>query len=215
MIPTFIICRDRYTYTLNLINWLERCGVCDIYLIDNDSTYEPLLDYYETTPHTVIKTGSNGGHLVPWRGGFVSKYAGSKHYIVSDPDVLPVNECPLDIFDHFLSILDRYPDIKRIGPGLKIDDIPDHYSLKHAVLNQESENWKYPSPEPGLYLAPIDTTLALHKPGSDHGFGNCARTSFPYIARHMPWYMNSSNLAEDEIHYRSRLNPASSNWSRG
>lgn len=215
MIPAFIICRDRYTCTVNLVKWLESCGIEDIYLVDNDSTYEPLLQFYEETPHTVLKTGRNGGHLAPWYDGYVGQYASSKYYIVSDPDVIPIEECPLNIFDYYMSIFEKYSNIKRIGPALRIDDIPDHYSLKHAVLHQESENWQYPCPEPGIYLAPIDTTLALHRPGVGHGLDNCARTSYPYLARHTPWYVDSSNLTEEEIHYRSRLNPSSSNWNRG
>lgn len=214
MIPAFIICRDRFTCTVNLTKWLESAGIEDIYLIDNDSTYEPLLDFYEKTNHTVIKMGNNHNHLIPWNGGFIDKYAKNKHYIVSDPDILPIEECPFDIFEYFLSILDRYPQIKRIGPGLKIDDLPDHYSLKSSVIDQETENWRYPSLEPGIILAPIDTTLALHRPNVGHGLGDCARTDFPYLARHTPWYIDSNNISDEERHYRSRLDRAVSHWNR-
>lgn len=215
MIPAFIICRDRYTCTVDLVNWFESCGIQDIYLIDNDSTYEPLLEYYEKTPHTVIKTEHNGGHLIPWVGGYVSKYAENKYYVVSDPDVMPIEECPLDMFDYFMSLLEKYPQIAKIGPGLKIDDLPDHYSLKQAVIDHESNFWRVESPEPEVYFAPIDTTLSLHKPGIGHQFHDCIRTGFPYLARHLPWYVDSNNLTEEERHYRSRLSPTVSNWNKG
>lgn len=215
MIPAFIICRDRYNCTVNLVKWLESCGIQDIYLIDNDSTYEPLLEYYKSTPHTVIKTGHNGGHLIPWSGGYVSTYASGRNYVVSDPDVMPIEECPLDMFDYFISLFEKYPQVEKIGPGLKIDDLPDHYSLKDGVITHESQFWSMESPESDIYFAPIDTTLALYKSHIGHQFHNCIRTGFPYLARHLPWYVDSQNLTEEETYYRSRLNPSVSNWNKG
>lgn len=215
MIPAFIICRDRYTCTLGLIQYMESCGIQEIYLIDNDSTYEPLLEYYETTPHTVIRIGHNGGHLIPWNGGYVTKYASGRNYIISDPDVVPIEECPTDMFDYYLSIFDRYSDVEKIGPGLKIDDLPDCYSLKQAVISHESQFWVTESPEPGLYRSPIDTTLSLNRPHIGHQFHNCLRSDYPYLARHTPWYVDSRNLSDEEKHYRSRLSPSVNNWNRG
>lgn len=215
MIPAFIICRDRYTCTIGLVKWLESCGIQDIYLIDNDSTYEPLLEYYENTPHTVIRTGHNGGHHIPWNGGYVSKYASMQHYIVSDPDVMPIEECPTDMFEYFMSLFDKYPQIEKIGPGLKIDDLPDHYSLKRNVIAHESQFWRAESPEPGVYFAPIDTTLSIHKPHIGHQFHNCIRTDSPYLARHLPWYVDSNNLTKEEKHYRSRASQSVTNWNKG
>lgn len=215
MIPAFIICRDRYTCTVDLVNWLESCGIQDIYLIDNDSTYEPLLEYYESTAHTVLRTNHNGGHHIPWNGGYVSRYAEGKYFIVSDPDVMPIEECPKDIVDYYMELLSRYPNVDKIGPGLKIDDLPDHYTLKQGVIAHESQFWRNESPEPGLYYSPIDTTLALHRPGIGHQLDPSIRTDFPYLARHTPWYVDSNNLTEEETHYRSRLSPSVNNWNRG
>lgn len=215
MIPAFIICRDRYTCTLQLISYLEACNIQEIYLIDNDSTYKPLLEYYESTPHTVIRTGHNGGHHIPWNGGYVATYARGRNYIISDPDVVPIEECPTDMFEYFTSVLDRYPDVDKIGPGLKIDDLPDHYALKQAVINHESQFWRTESPEPGLYRSSIDTTLSLHRPHIGHQLERCMRSDFPYLARHTPWYVDSTNLSEEEMHYRSRLSPTVNNWNKG
>ena len=46
MIPVYIICRDRVTPLKELVSWLEKTGEADIHLIDNDSTYPQLLEYY-------------------------------------------------------------------------------------------------------------------------------------------------------------------------
>lgn len=215
MIPIFIICRDRFSCTIDLINWFEKCGYGErIYLIDNDSTYEPLLEYYKSTSHNVIKTGGNHGHLAPWTLNIIQEKAKDEYYIVSDPDVLPIEECPLDAIAYFRHILNKYPDRTKVGPNLKIDDIPDCYHLKNNVIKHESQYLHWHSPEPGLIFAPIDTTLALYKPNAGQDFSYSIRTHYPYMARHTPWYIDSENLTEEEKHYRSRLNPGITNWNR-
>ena len=59
--PVFINCRDRLAPLRTLVEWLEQAGSTEVYLLDNDSTYEPLLDYYSQTPHTVVRLGRNWG----------------------------------------------------------------------------------------------------------------------------------------------------------
>jgi hypothetical protein len=44
--PIFVNCRDRLESLLALLDFLERAGQEQIYLLDNDSTYPPLLEYY-------------------------------------------------------------------------------------------------------------------------------------------------------------------------
>lgn len=211
--PIFIICRDRYRCTLDLINWLEKAGQQNIFLIDNDSRYEPLLKYYSLTPHTVIRTGANYGHHVPWTYGLIERYAKDNYFIVSDPDILPVEECPLDAIDFFRYCLDKYQDRTKAGFGLKIDDIPDHYVNKQAVLQHESEFWSGHSPEPNVIYANLDTTFALYRPGATVDIFTSIRTTGPYLARHTPWYIDSSDLALDEMFYRQRLSRSFNHWN--
>ena len=58
-LPIFINCRDRVTPLRDLVAWLERAGHQRIILVDNDSTYEPLLEFYEQSPHEVVRLGQN------------------------------------------------------------------------------------------------------------------------------------------------------------
>lgn len=211
--PIFIICRDRYSCTIDLINWLEKTGQENIYLIDNDSRYEPLLEYYKTTPHTVIRTAFNFGHHVPWTFGCVEKYASNQFFIVTDPDILPVEDCPLDAIDRFKYLLDKYPHITKAGFGLKIDDLPDHYSKKQDVIAHESQFWLGHMPEEDVIYANIDTTFALYRPGATVDIFNSIRTTGRYLARHTPWYIDSNNLSYEETFYRKRLSRAINNWN--
>ena len=45
-IPVFIICRDMVTPLGDLVAWLERNGHQRLILVDNASTYPPLVEYY-------------------------------------------------------------------------------------------------------------------------------------------------------------------------
>ncbi len=212
--PILIICRDRLSCLLQLLNWLEGAGHERIYLMDNDSTYEPLLEYYETTPHQVVRLGFNSGHTGIWNTGYVDKIAGDEHFVVTDPDVIPVEECPLDAVDYFRGILDRHADRTKAGFTLKIDDLPDHFKYKKEVIRHESQYANWGGPEPRCNFAPIDTTFALYKPHAQPDISYSVRTTKPYEARHLPWYIDTSNLDDEELYYRQHANPDITSWNK-
>jgi hypothetical protein len=217
--PVFINCRDRVSSLREMVDWLERAGQSRIYLVDNESTYPPLLDYYEATPHTVIKLRRNLGHKAIWESGVIDEYAAGEHYAATDPDIVPIEECPLDALQHFRAILDRYPDRAKVGFGLKIDDLPGRYRFAAEVRAWEGQFWTREL-EPGIYDAPIDTTLALHRPGTDfHAEGarpewaGALRTGHPYVARHAAWYVDSDNPDEEERYYRQHARADVTHWN--
>ena len=211
--PIFINCRDRFTTTFQLVSWLESVGQENIYLIDNDSKYEPLLDWYKKTNHKVIYLNTNGGHIAPWSHGVIEKYANDSYYIVSDPDILPVEECPHDAIDYFRHLLDKYESRTKCGFGLKIDDIPDNFLFKDKVLQHESQYHNWIGPEPSVLFAPIDTTFALYRPNAGPDISASIRTKEPYLCRHLPWYVDSLNPGQEEEYYVNRADQAINSWS--
>lgn len=211
--PIFIICRDRVTYLSQLVDWLEKAGHERIHLMDNDSTYQPLLDYYEKSPHTVVRLGGNTGHNGLWTMGLMKEYKQEDEYfVVSDPDVIPSEDCPDDAVDYFRHILDNHDTRTKVGFGLRIDDIPDHYRFKQNVIDYETHFWHY-GPGMGLHFAPIDTTFALYRPGSTQDISFSCRTGFPYVARHMSWYIDSNNVPEEEEYYIANAHPRINTWN--
>lgn len=212
--PIFIISRDRLSCLVDLVSWLEKCGHQNIFIVDNDSTYEPLLEWYKTTSHIVLFQYENTGHNGIWRNGVIEKYASDKFYVVTDPDVVPVENCPTDAVDFFYSLLLRYPHITKAGFSLKIDDIPNCFKFKNEVISHESNYMNGPSPEEGVIFAPIDTTFALYRPGSDASIHSCIRTKAPYEARHIPWYIDSSNIDEEEKYYREHMSTRINSWNQ-
>lgn len=209
--PIFITCRDRVAGLIQLVDWLERAGHERIYLIDNHSAWPALLEYLDQTPHTVVRLRENAGHTAPWAAGAVERYASGERYVVTDPDVVPDEDCPLDAVEHLASIIDRYPIYRKVGLGLRIDDLPEHYSLRDVVIAWESQFWMR-KVRSGLYHAPVDTTFAIYEAGCGHQTTPTARTGAPYVARHLPWYADSNAIDEEERFYRARGRPGISNW---
>jgi hypothetical protein len=209
--PIFINCRDRLSCLLELIDWLEAVNQRRIYLVDNGSTYPKLLEYYASSPYEVVQLGENLGQHAPWTSGLVGRYASGEFYAVTDPDVVPVAECPTGAIDHFRELLERYPDRTKVGFGLKIDDLPRRYRLSEAVVEWESKYWER-EVEPGVFDAQIDTTFALYRPGATFEFASSLRTGPPYVARHTAWYMNSRWPTREERFYRRHARQNVMTW---
>lgn len=211
-IPVVINNFNRLTFPSKLIEFLERCGFTNIVILDNNSTYPPLLEFYRNCSHKVIRELKNHGHLAFWKCGLYRKYKWN-YFVYSDPDVMPIDECPKDFIKYFKEILDENYKLDKIGFGIKIDDLPDSFCIKDRVIEYEKRYWEK-EVKPNLYEAPIDTTFALYKPFSNLLRGeiytlSAFRTNFPFLIRHLPWYVDSNKFSEEELFYMRTCNSSS------
>lgn len=209
--PIFIICRDRLTPLLQLIGWLEKNGYTNIILVDNQSTYLPLLDYFVSTPYQVLRLDRNVGHRSPWVSGAVQLIAQDTYYVVTDPDVIPDDGCPSNALAYFRKLLNAYSAFDKVGFGLLINDLPAHYSLRDHVIEWEKQFWKL-EVEPNVYDAGVDTTFALYRPRTEYFIHPSLRTGKPYVARHLPWYTDSTKLSVEDRYYRNHANQTVNSW---
>lgn len=212
-IPIVINNFNRLTFLLQQIRFLEGCGFTNIVIVDNNSTYPPLLKFYESCKYTVIRERTNYGHLAFWKSGLYNKYKWN-YFVYTDSDVVPVEECPKNFIEYFKSVLDENYHLDKVGFGIKIDDLPDSFALKEIIINHERRFWET-EVAPGIYRAQIDTTFALYKPFSDLRFGEAStqpayRLGYRYLIRHLPWYTDSQNLSEEEKFYLQTSNNSSS-----
>lgn len=207
--PVFVICHDRLSLLRELVEWLELAGCDEIHLVDNGSTYEPLLNYLETSPHSVTYL-ANLGNESPWEAGLIERYAAGRRYVVSDFDVLPEPTCPLDAIEYLGSLLDRYEPVRKAGLGLRIDDLPPTPRSEY-VRSAEKAYWRRVV-RPGVYSGHIDTTFALYRENSTFSFGPALRTGSPYVARHLPWYEDPDNEDEERRYYRCHADPEMTWW---
>lgn len=219
--PVFILCRDRLACLLELVTWLERSGTERIVLVDNDSAYEPLLEYLQKTPHEVVRLRRNVGKHALWSERRLGRMAGTRPFVYTDPDVVPVPECPRDAVSRFGDLLARHHDVAKVGFGLRIDDLPAHYRFRPEVIEWESQFWRPEiEVEPKVYRCAIDTTFAVYRCWSSTPPAlDALRTGFPYVARHTTWYVDSGAPSAEEAFYAARLergtveSPGTSTWS--
>lgn len=215
-VPVFIISYNRLNYLKRLIDWLERRKLTNITIIDNASSYPPLLHYLEELPYRVVRLRENLGHLALWKCGLFTDIVSSSYFILSDPDVVPVEECPDDVIECFYNKLVENPSLTKCGFSLLLEDIPHDYPLRDSVMKVESPYWENPLPDGSGYTAPLDTTFALYRPGvppEDPRWFSAVRLAPPYAARHLPWYETGPEADGEGQFYREHCRPQFSFWS--
>jgi hypothetical protein len=208
-IPIFIVSYNRKIDLEKLINRLLTDGYANIIVLDNHSDDIALLEYLNKINKDKVKViflKKNYGHKVLWESHLFDDIIESSYYVLTDPDVVPIEQCPSDYVELFYNILQMYPKKTKVGFALKLNDIPDSYPFKYPIIRFESFYWEKVLPfKSTIYDANIDTTFALYKPGkySEKYFYDAIRTGFPYVARHLGWYRSPSKL---ESHYINKDN---------
>jgi len=206
-IPVLINSFNRVELLKEQIDWLLSLDdKVSIIIVDNDSTYPPLLDFYQKIDHPLIQVVMLGFNS--WRKGV--EYIGCKklkqfsRYIITDPDLLPYPTTPKDIVGHISKLLDKYPEYNHVGASLEIEDIPDTYPLKEEILKFESDYWlpKATLLNDEVFVAKIDSTFAMYRNTSKVLITEPAlRTDRPYTLKHIDWYILPQDFSEEYIYY--------------
>lgn len=213
-IPIIINSYNRLSCLKELITFLERNGYKNIIILDNNSTFKPLLNFYKHSKYKVIFLEKNFGHLALWESGVHRKFT-KRFFAYTDPDVLPCEDCPSDFMKRFVDLAKKFPEYKKIGFGLKTDDIPDGYLHKEKVIKWEKQFWENPI-EKEIFSAQIDTTFALYAPdfrySGDNDFYKAIRTGGKYLARHLSWYTIVDLESDEELFYKETASESAS-WT--
>ena len=203
-IPIFLVSFNRLSYLKTTIERLESMGKTNLIIIDNASTYPPLLQYYQQIPYKVIYMDQNYGHKVFWEQSIFDEYR-KDFYILSDPDVIPAAHCPEDFVEKMFYTLKKYPNIRKVGFSLKIDDFPVNGAFGPSVINWEKQFYEHKIKKDNVYVAALDTTFALYLPdqvvNEKISFYTAMRTGYPYEAKHLPWYRIMGDITEEDEYY--------------
>lgn len=203
-IPVIIINYNRLSDLKTLVDFLQKRQHQNIVIVDNKSSYPPLLDYYRQIEEivTIERMDRNYGHLVFWENAdLYNKYADGYH-IITDSDIIPNENLPLDYVNQLKTILDNNK-VTKVGFALRIDDIPDYYQHKQKVLKWENKYWENPIGK-DLYLNELDTTFAIYPPHYKYdmlNFSSAIRVAGDFTAQHRGWYIDSHNLTDEERYY--------------
>lgn len=227
-IPLVINSYNQFYYLRNFIDTFRKNGFTNIYVIDNYSTYPPLLDYYKYLQEQKIATVffyeyNFGPHYFFVKKLYRALFEGCP-FLYSDPDLHYTA-----IADNFLS---RIFEISRTFKAFKVGSaltLPDHSQMKnpqhrfniggvtYSLLEWESRFWEEKVHE-DVYIAQIDTTLHLFNTEfyseKIHSFDLITglRVAGPgFEAVHLPWFLWDPCPSE-ELEYYQR-GARFSNWT--
>jgi hypothetical protein len=221
-INVFIISFNRVTWLPAMVRDIYAMdNVGEVYIIDNNSTYEPLLEYYKITPAKVIYLDKNLGHKSPWLSGVIEQLA-TPYYVVTDPD-LNLSNIPRNCLIHLLKGYERYKhmNINKAGLALEIQNVPKTKHTEFVRKFEVEQMWRRPL-DLEFFNATCDTTFALYNKSkfiwdidyeTQADFTSGIRSNYPYVAEHRPWYDNPENPSEEDLFVWSLVRADSAGWT--
>ncbi|MBE8954575.1 MAG: tetratricopeptide repeat protein [Quinella sp. 2Q5] len=202
-VPIFINARDRLGVMRRQIDWLLDAGYRKIFVLDNASTYPPLLEYYaalETDRRVkIIRLEKNFGFKALWLSNILERLNIATPYVYTDPDVVPAEDCPKDFLKRLMEILGDNHEIRKVGLGLVWEDITFFQSDRMKKIESDYYDGSRVGDE--LYFTQVDTTFALYANVRHYSVRLAMRTAGDLRARHLPWYFDYDNLPDDERYY--------------
>ncbi len=198
-IPIIINNFNRLTTTKNMVEKLQTMGYTNIYILDMNSSYVPLLQWYHQIHDqiNIIRYYENHGHMALWSTGYNKNFDDWIIYTDSDIELNP--QLNINFVQKLKTIAENY-DMRKVGFALRIDDFrPNQYGYEYKFTDHEHRHWQ-DSPEPTLYRAHTDTTFAMIRAEDGHDYESI-RIASDMTARHMPWYVNFDNLSKEEKYF--------------
>lgn len=216
-VPVVIPSFNQLYYIQNTIKQLERFDLKKFIILDNGSTYPPLLKWFEKIDIPVVIDLSNPGP----RNFFINQNIWNilpNYFIVTDPDLQYNHKTPNTLLKDLIEIseLMKWPKI-----GLALDTSEEN-KMVPMVREWEKDYWqlkiattKYGDP---IYLAKTDTTFSLYnkkfvsRPGVlawDADFFTCPRIAGNFTCKHWGWYYEKPVPKKEEEFYKN----TATHWS--
>jgi hypothetical protein len=200
-IPIYINNRDRLTTTRNLVTHLMELGYTNIHIIDNASTYGPLLDWYNVAKElvTIHRCIENYGQAALWLSGIHRQLSG-EYVVYTDSDIELNRNTPTVFINTLIEVMNTH-NVDKVGLAIEYKDLPAIDANKKNIAI-EKRYWEKPIKNKiglQLYNAPIDTTFAVLRTGMPYTWRlRAIRVAGEYTSRHIPWYGIES---EEEQYY--------------
>jgi pyruvyltransferase len=215
-IPIFIIVHDQFEILKKSVNSYEKYIKSPYKIIFHDvaSTYYETLEYLKeksSQGYPVYHTNVNNHHtIINSVNDYLQKHPECKYCVITDPDIELYN-VNYDILDLYIYALNKLKK-NSVGPMLEIQDIPDFYPRKKAVLyTHYKQFWNKPRKIIDFNGAKYqyvecntDTTFQLFSTKyipKSFPYTNSIRFLAPYSAKHLDWYINPNNLTPCQLYY--------------
>jgi hypothetical protein len=196
-VKVLLINRNLLTTLQYTLNFLRKEPRVEIHILDQKSTYPPLLEFYKTISEKVHYS-ENEGPYSAWHHRY--NHLRKNYFIVADTDCIYDN-VPDDWLDVMLHAINQ-PGSPKIGFSLEIEDLPNTDIGKQAYKH-ESKYW-----ENKIDLgwdAHVDTTFALYRANMAFSY-DAIRLDRPYCIKHAPWYLDKSCIPEEWRYYLDNAN---------
>jgi hypothetical protein len=209
-----IIGFNQPTYIKKMVSQLEKY-TNDIIIIDNNSDFKPLLNYYENDyKYTLLKMKSNLGHKV-YEKSFMDKIVGDI-FIITDPDLEFNKNLPTNFIENIINI-SNYFQAEKVGFALEYKGNNIRKDIKafgKSIEEWEKQYWTasffYPDHE--LWSAAIDTTFCLV---NKQNKGGHYRIAGDYLCKHLPWYIGfEKDIPVDEYNHYLKNNVSTNYWKK-
>jgi hypothetical protein len=214
-IPLIIPNFNQLHYLVNLINWWNYyTGSAPVYVVDNKSTYNPLLKFYNGMHFDNVKVlmyaenncGENLMQLITSQ--IHPKY---NFYCISNPDIMPHPGTPENFLQLFRYCIEE-KGYHHAGFQLKIDDLPWYIDNRDMVMQNEKKFWHserkiiFEKHIYGAQMASIDLTFCMYStenggwqwPKDKKNWGNSLRI---LEAFHLGWYISPDTRIDDHLNY--------------
>ncbi len=196
------------------------CGH-EVVIVDNMSTYPPLLEWLKSCPYRVVTTE---GITLQTYNRFIWEIPGllddvGNYYAVTDCD-LGYEGIPKDFCEVLIGDIERSEGIIKSGLSIRIADLPDN-PYANRYRDAEANNWGALDVH-GFHGVAVDTTFAVYSKercnnlqgmwrpeGSpvpetfldNFYFFRSHRSPEPYTVAHLPWYMDIKSLTHEQIYH--------------
>jgi hypothetical protein len=210
MIPIYINNFNRLTTTRNMVEYLQAVPEALPIIVDNASTYPPLLEWYQNCPCEVSRLNRNHGPNAPWLMFKRGMGRGSDYYVVTDSD-LDLSGVPADLLQMLRNGLTMHPRRIKAGLSLEVRDLPEQFESTTIIRKWEARFWQK-RVDALWWDANVDTTFALYRvaDGVCNNVWPALRADRPYTARHVPWYRLDS---EEERYFDEHADTRWSTWA--
>ena len=208
-IPLIIINFNQLSYLRNLINQFKFYYPNNpVHIVDNGSTYAPLLEFYEKNPSIKVARFTENKCVDNLRG-FLDVQSFS-YYAISDPDISIHPATPPNFLEIFKELI--ISGFHHAGFDLITEDIPswnkrggwiqgDEKALHNKMVSITYDGQTYTG-----FRAPIDTTFCLYSsenggwqaPMKPEHWDNSVRM---FKAFHLPWYLHPEYVNEEMRNY--------------
>lgn len=183
-------------------------GYENLHLIDNNSAYPPLREYYRECGCKVLELDQNLGQLAVYNSDYINNFTGWIAY--SDSDIELNENTPPGFIEKMIALAEKHK-YDKAGLALRIDDLPDTEYANYAK-HWERRYWEKEL-EKDVYVAGVDTTFSVIKVGLPFQYESI-RVAGDMTARHKPWYLQYDNLDEEERYIAEHSNPEFSTTKR-